>query len=289
MSDDRVRLKLGKKPFVPDERDILYSAVRPKDVQLPDLPAGWGRGMDFKSDVPPSAGGWGMLGNGPCDDRSIPRSWAAYDGAGDCTCADVAHAIRMEAHDSGRAVPAISSRTVIEQYADLSGYNPRTGDNDDGLEIRDVLRYRLHEGFADDAGTRHKIGVYVRVDVEDWRLLREACWLFPGLSIGLSITQAQMDQFDANETWSYVPGSPDLGGHDVPIVGHPRGGLWTVISWGRRQIATYRLLEEQCDEVWAYVDPDRYSAVTGKTYNGYTDVDLEAYIYAVAGSVSASA
>ena len=36
-----------------------------------------------------------------------------------------------------------------------------------------------------------------------------------------------------------------------------------------------------CEEAWAYIDPVRYQAVTGKQYNGYKDADLEQYIAAL--------
>ena len=34
-----------------------------------------------------------------------------------------------------------------------------------------------------------------------------------------------------------------VGGHDVPIVGHPGGGYWTCITWGQRQVMTYAFLQ----------------------------------------------
>jgi len=37
-----------------------------------------------------------------------------------------------------------------------------------------------------------------------------------------------------------------------------------------------------CHGVWAWIDPERYSQVTGQTPQGLRDVDLEKYLTAVA-------
>ena len=69
-----------------------------------------------------------------------------------------------------------------------------------------------------------------------------------------------MDQFNAGQVWSVVAGMMNdiVGGHDVPIVGHPGGGYWTCITWGQRQVMTYAFLQATCDEMWTYIDPERY-------------------------------
>jgi hypothetical protein len=285
--------RFGKKDHVYSAKDIRYADVRPQ-LSLPSLPASWGRGLDFQNGAPPA--GWGMLGNGPIDDQSVPSNWTALlsGGAGDCACADPGHGIRMDNHDAGRPVPSITTKTTIDQYTYLgqkesgAGYDPVTGANDNGLQCRTVLDYRLNEGWKDDQGNRHKIGIYVSLEPGNWEHLREACWLFPGLTIGFQVPQSAMDQLNAGKVWSVVPGMMNniLGGHDVIIVGHPWGGLWTVITWGQRQIMTYEFFTTTCDEAYAYIDPDRYSAVTGKTYNGYKDVDLEQYLTMVGQQVS---
>ena len=102
-------LHMGKLPATYDSRDLHYANVRPKGVTIPQVPYAWGRGRDFADGPPPA--GWGMMGNGPVDDSSLPASWtAAQGGCGDCTNADPAHAERMAAHDAGRAIPASARR-----------------------------------------------------------------------------------------------------------------------------------------------------------------------------------
>jgi hypothetical protein len=227
-----------------------------------------------------------MMGNGPADDSSLPANWtAAQGGCGDCTNADPAHAERMAAHDAKRLAPSFSTKTVVDQYIYLTGqagaaYDPVSGSNDNGLEVRQVLDYRQKQGYADDQGNRYKIGTYISIEPGNWQHLRECCWLFEVVTVGFQVPQSAMDQFNSGQTWSVVPGmmSNVVGGHDVPVVGHPGGGYWTCITWAQRQVMTYAFLVATCDEAWTYIDPERYAAVTGKEYTGYKDADLEAYI-----------
>src|SRR5438309_5693218 len=156
MPDDR---KTGRSSFVEDRRDLLFEDAA-EGVAVPDPPADYGRGMDFQNGAPP---GWGMLGNGPADDGSVPTDWAAHRGAGCCTCSDPAHVIKMNAVDTGVAVPNFTCKSVLGEYSVLSGYDPQSGANDTGLECRQVLDYRLKQGFADADGNRHKIGAYYRL------------------------------------------------------------------------------------------------------------------------------
>lgn len=286
---EKRNLPMGKKSKTYDSRDLQYENLRGSATNVVQVPVSWGRGMDFSN--------WGMAGNGPIDpgDNSIPADWpAAANGCGDCTIADPTHCEKMNAHDAGAPVPPISAMTSVKNYSYVTGkangaaYNPQTGENDTGLEIRDVLNYRVNEGLFDDNDIRYKIGIYLALEVGNWASLQEACWLFPGVSFGMDMTQAQMDQFNNNQVWRYVAGSPTIGGHCIPCVGRPYPGAFTVITYGKRQVMTTTLILKQVTEIWAYLDIARYEKNTGLTYNGYKSVDMEKYIYNV-GKAPASA
>lgn len=257
--------RLGKQAATYDRRDIRYADVRPTGVTLPAVPVAWGAGMDFTD--------WSELGNGP-DDTVFP----GFQGCGDCAWAGPAHEEMQAAHEAGRPIPAFSGKTIVDQYSAYSGYNAQTGANDNGSNVRDVLKWRQSKGLLDDAGTAYKIGTYLALEPGNPEQLREACYLFESVGIGINFPGSAMDQFDAGKTWSVVSGSSIEGGHYIPVVGHPHAGSWTVITWGKRQVATWGFLAKYVDEAWAYIDPERYSTVTGQTYNHYADADLERYL-----------
>lgn len=274
-----MQLHLGKKPATYDSRDLLYREARPKSlpISLTDLPTTWGHGADFSSTDPPPKG-WGMLGNGPQDDGSVDPSWAAAGGAGDCAWAGPAHEEMQAAHESGRKIPPFSSLTILKQYSEYCGYNLQTGAGDMGSDVREVLKWRQKKGLKSNSGHAYKIGAYYSLELGDWQSLREACYLFESVGLGFEFPESAMNQFNNGQTWSVVPGAQIDGGHYVPIVGHPWPGLWTCITWGRRQVMTWQFIQQYADELWCYIDFERYNRVTGKTAEGYQDVDLERYI-----------
>lgn len=265
---------LGKHPATYDARDIRYSDVRVGQPALPSAPAPHGGyGMDFTGQD-----GWLMLGNGPCDDSSLDPNWAAFNGAGDCAWAGPAHETMEACKNAGRPVPQFTCRNILQQYSDYCGYQLTTGATDTGSNVREVLTWRQTKGLLDASGVAHKIGTYVSIEPGNFADLWEALWLFECVGIGIEFPASAMDQFNAGKTWSVVSGSHIDGGHYVPLVGHPSANVWTCVTWGRRQTITPQFLTKYCDEVWAYIDPLRYSQVTGLTLEKYADADLERYL-----------
>jgi hypothetical protein len=264
-------MKLGKQPATYDSRDIRYADVRPSGVSLPNVPPpGGGYGTDFSD--------WLMLGNGPCDDGSVQSGWAAFQGAGDCAWAGPAHEEMEACKNAGRPVPAFTCLNVLQQYSAYSGYNLQTGAGDNGSNVRDVLTWRQTKGLVDAAGAAHKIGTFVSLEPGNTDQLWEALWLFESVGIGINFPNSAMDQFNAGQMWSVVAGTAIEGGHYIPLVGHPVQNVWTCVTWAKRQTMTAQFLTTYCDEAWAYIDPERYNAVTGDTLQKFTDADLDKYI-----------
>ena len=269
-------LHTGKKAATYDSRDIRYSDVRPKALALPSLPSVWTHGTDF------GANAWGMLGNGPCDDGSITdESSYAFNGAGDCAWAGPGHETMAITHDGNDTAAKFTCLNILDQYAQYLGLKDASelnANNDQGSNVRDVLQHRATTGLIDTAGVAHKIGVYVSLELGNWQNLREASYLFEEVGLGIQFPESAMDQFNAGQKWSVVNGASIEGGHYIPIVGHPEGGIWDCITWGRVQPMTWNFVAKYGDEMWAYISLERYKAVTGQDAEGYKDVDLERYI-----------
>lgn len=276
-------LHLGKRDFVPDSRDHLWADILPSTITVPKIPKPHGGfGMDFPT--------WKMLGNGPQDDDAYPADWAAAQGCGDCTIADPMHATMEEAHNAGRPVPPFSTITAVNTYSTLTalangtGYDPQSGSGDSGLEIRSVLNYRQNPGIPDDTGERHAIGPYYKLNPGNMQELWEALWFTEKVTLGIQLQQRQMDETNQGQTWTYDPASPGLGGHDIVIVGHPNGDLWTALTWGQRQLLITAVIFGTCDEAWAYFDAEDISLKTGKTYEGYDPELVQEYMTIIAAS-----
>lgn len=272
-------LHLGKKDAEPLRSGVVrYDELRPaleRAGVLPTMPQMFGHGHDLPQ------GSWLMLGNGPLakGEGTLPEGWTK-NGCGDCTIADAAHEAMEAAINGKRPVPKFSAKTVIEQYmertkvANGAAYDPKTEEGDTGLQLQDVNEWRVEEGVADDEGEHHKILDVISIEPGNVQHIWEAAFLFEKVTLGIVVCEAQMDQFDAGPqpTWDYVKGSPEAGGHAVPIMG--KLGL---ISWAEDVYYTPRFIEKQNDEAYTGIDPQQFEAVTGDTLERYKQADLEKF------------
>jgi hypothetical protein len=216
-------LKLGKLPHVPDGRDIRFRDIAPPS-RLPIPPSRFGYGTIF--------GDWGMLGN---------------DRVGDCVPAGMAHEVMGFNRLAGHPV-TFDEASVLRTYTDVGGYNPNDPSTDQGCDVRAAHAYWQTEGIVDSAGARHKIGAYVFLTPGDYVQLMQAAYLFEFVGIGVTITRAQQEQFQAGLPWEYVPGSPVEGGHYVVPTGRASLTDNGLLTWGKRWSFTRPFYEKQCDE-----------------------------------------
>jgi hypothetical protein len=278
----------GRKPYIYKSTDWRWAEYR-ADLKaagvLPKIPLYFGHANTYEH------GAWRMLANGP--DPTAPGK--AAEGCGDCVWAAADHET-MEMltdsdpnwpNDKNQIAELFNGATAVSDYAACTGYNPETGEGDNGTEIRQALEYRQKTGIIDAKGNRHKIGVYVALEPGNLQHLLEAIYFFEGIPIGIVLQEAQMNQFTMAEekgkvpVWSYVPGSPDIGGHCVPLMGRPNLHAFAGVSWALRIFLESVFMEKCCEEAWAYLTPERISKVTGKTFEGASEGQLQEYAHIV--------
>lgn len=293
-------LHTGKKDARPPEagsvhyRDLRKAIVK-AGIALPPVPTSFtDHSLDFAAGAQP--GGFGMHGNGPQDDvnpaQLFPSSDAAAGGAGDCTIAEKANAFRQSAKDVGAPVPTFGTRSCITGYTGETaaensgqGYDPVSGNNDDGCDMQSVNTRMQTVGLLDDDGVTHKIGQTCVGTPGDFSQMWEMVYLFGSADIGVQLQQAQEDAFNVpgQVTWDYVKGSPVVGGHCILV-----SYLLRLISWAEDVVFTEPFITNQCDEIYAVFDPARLEAVTGLSPEGFDQADLEQWIVAIAQAKAAA-
>lgn len=219
--------KLGKQPFITDERDFKLEVFVDKTA-LPSPPDDFGHYE--------IAGELGMLGN---------------DRAGDCVWAGAAHETMILGQEGGHR-PTFSTRSVLSDYSAVTGYVEGDESTDRGTEVRTAMKYRKATGIEDAHGKRHHIGAYMQLRPKDVDQIVQAAYVFGVVGVGVEFPESAMQQFDAGEPWSVVKGAQIEGGHYVPIVGR-KDGLLLCVTWGRVQPLTPEFLETYCDEAWSFV------------------------------------
>lgn len=273
-------VNFGRKEPTYDPRDALFASLRPKvKISLPKIPSVFGHANDYLGES------WKMFANG--NDGEVTSKYpAAQEGCGDCTIAGPFHEHMELNYNAKSIVPHFTADNAVYIYSKLSGYDGKTGANDNGLEVREVLRYRQKTGLKDADGKYHKIGPYVSVEAGNLEELYQALYLFECVGIGFEVPSSALRQFSRGEVWSVSVGSPEIvGGHYVPLMGHAGPGEIAFITWSKRAVMTEAFYKKYVDEVWAYISPEQISKVTGKSYEGFNSAQLNEYLTLVGSQV----
>jgi hypothetical protein len=218
-------MKLGKLEPRHDPR-TLHFANYLNTGKLPPIPA--------QKDWSGKVRNWGMMGN---------------DTIGDCTIAAAGHLIEeWSANASTEIVPADSD--IISAYSAVSGYDPQTGENDNGAYEIDVLNYWRNTGIAN-----RKIYAYAACEPRNHSHIKASVYLFGGCYLGVSLPLSAQNQ----RIWSVTRG-PDSepgswGGHAVPIVAFDAHYV-TVVTWGALMKMTWPFLDRYVDESYAILSQD---------------------------------
>jgi hypothetical protein len=248
---DPRKLKLGKSPARHDPRTLLLASYTTHELPVP--PA--------KFDLTGKVKSWGMMEN---------------DQIGDCTCAAAGHLLMEWTANAGKKMFTPTDKQIVAAYSAITGYNPKTGANDNGAVEIDVLNFWRQSGIAG-----HKIGAYVALEPSNHHHVMDSVYIFEGCYIGVQLPISAQAQVQNHQPWSVPPGGPtgdgkpgSWGGHAVPVVAFDSRGV-TVVTWGALQMMTWSFWETYCEEAYAILSNDY---VIGKktTPQGFKLQDLQA-------------
>lgn len=232
-----MELRLGKNPAKYDPKLIHLTDIQQPSVSLVPAPVGF----DSTNKIGSLTYNWGMLGN---------------DQFGDCVWAGADHETEILVHDGTGIVPSFTPQTALGDYGACTGFKPTDPNSDQGTDMGQAMSYRKNIGIIDGTGTRHKIGAYVGLEPGNWNQLLEALYAFRVVGIGFVFPQSAMDQFNANKPWTVVKGSPDEGGHYVPVVGHATANYVWLITWAKKIRMSKAFYEKYNDESYAFVSTE---------------------------------
>jgi hypothetical protein len=238
---DPLKLKLGKHPPRHDPRTLLFATYA--TAALPAPPPSLD--LTKKMNVP-----WGMMDNAQL---------------GDCTCAAAGHLMMEWTANAQSKIFTPSDNQIVAAYSAITGYNPKTGANDNGAQEIDVLNYWRQTGIAG-----HKIQAFVALEPSNTTHIMDGTWIFGGCYIGLALPKTAQAQTQNHQPWSITlagttgdgaPGS--WGGHAVPVVAYDSRSV-TVVTWGALQTMTWGFWAAYCDEAYALLSPDFLKNKNGK-------------------------
>jgi hypothetical protein len=221
-------VKLGKLAPRHDARTLQLANYLQPSV-LPKIPTS----QDWSGKVPQ----WLMLLN---------------DTLGCCTISSIGHQIMAWTANASTEF-IVSDHDVLKAYSAVSGYNPATGENDNGAVELDVLNYWRKKGIA-----RHKISAYAALQPRNHALVKAACYLFGGVYIGLALPLSARNQaiWDIPKHGFSGNGRPgSWGGHAVSVTSFDEHYI-TCVTWGELKKMSWSFLSHYCDEAYAVLSKD---------------------------------
>ncbi len=221
-------MKFGRKPKIDDERTFLLSKYVNED--FPKVPKQYNWGKKIKPN------NWGDMGNLKIND---------------CTCAVAGHLIMTWSSNTGRLIRP-KEKSIIDAYSDITNYNPKTSENDEGVESLKVLKHWRKNNIAGQ-----KIIAFAKLEDKNRQQLMNTIYLFGGCFVGLNLPKTAERQYNTTGKWTM----PRKGtkkdtkrgtwfSHAVLITGY-KGEELKIITWGKEMVMTMDFWESYSEESYA--------------------------------------
>jgi hypothetical protein len=199
---------------------------------------------------------------------------------GDCTIAGIAHVYGALTKYASGAEALFTNDVITETYErNCPGFDPIGDINDNGCVMQTVLQDQTVNGMVDVTGKTHKLLGYAQLKAIGPKWLSVALDVFGSVYLGVNLPQSAQQQFSAGQPWTYVKGSPIVGGHCITLgaanetPGH--ANPFTLVTWGNTVQASWPWLNTYVEEAWVVLTEDWLNA-NGDTIDGFDLAQLQA-------------
>lgn len=180
----------------------------------------------------------------------------ANDTVGDCVIAGGMHETMIWSRCGGNPITPFNDKVAIQNYSEITGYDPRKPNTDAGTDMQAAASYRKNTGLIDAKGVRHKIAAYLALSPGNLQQHLVAMYLFGAVGIGILFPSSAMDQFQNGAVWDVTADNNIEGGHYVPLVAN-RSNLLCV-TWGKLQGMTKDFFQRYNDESVVYLSAEMF-------------------------------
>lgn len=179
------------------------------------------------------------------------------DRYGDCVLVATAHLTQGWTTYASEPV-LIPEKDVLAAYSAITGFDPRTGRNDNGTNSLDALSFWRKRGIGG-----RKIAAYVQLDHRNPAEVKTALHLFSGVYIAAQLPLAADTQFRQRKPWTPTAGANgkvgSWGGHALRLGSYDADGI-TVSTWGRAQKASWAWWAKYGAESFAVLSTDQLNS-----------------------------
>lgn len=182
--------------------------------------------------------------------------WPVYmnNTIGDCTCAALGHAVQAWTTYASGVTVTLPDQSILDLYEAVSGYNPKTGVNDNGAVEQDVLTYVQKNGIGG-----HKIRAFAQVDHTNPAEMKTALELFGTLYLGMRVPRSAEVEFQMGQPWQNIGDQQIMGGHAIDLQKVDADYMY-VVTWGKLQPMTVDFWMTYGSEAWAIITDDWLNA-----------------------------
>jgi hypothetical protein len=217
-------------------------------------------------------------------DRVSNVIWPMYENDiyGDCTIAGMAHLYGALSKFGQGSESMFTNEQITSVYErNCPGFDPVNDTGDDGCNMQAVLQDQVTNGMVDILGKTHKVLAYAQLKAIGPKWLAVALDVFGSVYVGVNLPASAQSQFGANQPWTYVKGSPIVGGHCIPLQATNESHniykvpSFTFVTWGSTVDATWPWCNTYIEEAWVVLTED-WLNVNGDTIDGFDLAQLQA-------------
>jgi hypothetical protein len=189
----------------------------------------------------------------PPESVKVPGDAADYpmdgnDQWGDCTIAGIAHLLAAwDILVDTKSIAVPDAAACVSLYEQLTGSSTPPGP---GLNETTLLAQWRTQGLFGN-----EIDAYAPVDYKNIVELHQAIAFYGAAYLGIVCPESAQQQFQDNQPWTYVAGSPVEGGHCIVALGYTPTALLCA-TWGGIAEVTYPFLAHYLDESFAIISPE---------------------------------
>ncbi|MFT8482731.1 MAG: hypothetical protein ABF689_06940 [Gluconobacter cerinus] len=200
----------------------------------------------------------------------VPYQMWGNDRYGCCAFASYA-ALTATWTKAAQALVLLTTSTVLSAYAEVTGFDPQTGANDDGTILLDQLNHwRTHGLPRPGQPGRDYLTAYGIISPTDIQGIKRGICYLGGVLAGVQVPRGFMS-LGLGETWdlSKLSGT-DLepeGGHAIALTGYTPAGVF-FNTWGTRTFMPWDTLLKICDEAYGLLSRQNWLGIPGTSPNG---------------------
>lgn len=253
--------KLGERPLF---RPFYNGNLRGGALLSPPLPQEKPRptGVQF-IDYPPHL----PLPEDTADNTRGLTDWGvmANDRVGDCVLACIGHSLEAWTNLTVGIPTVLPDSVILQAYSAITGYNPSTGANDNGMTVVQGLEYWRANGLGG-----HKLVGFSRFRPSSLEGIRQSTDLFGVCILAMGINPGMIESFSTGQYWEGSYGPPTEY-HCVPVIAYDDAHA-ECVTWGALQRMSWSFFNQYVVEAYVACGPEMVAS-GGATFAGYSQAD----------------